>query len=362
MRRLRIPTDKHTFVMLIDKRSISLHCGKVEFTAQYPFLNDSTGYLTDVPDMYFHLMLYVLLFRNDTVTMPEHTDTPPFSLSPIVSYSGGADSTALLYVTNGIPIHITRSFNAVYESRQLRAVAEAGAYQIVTDFEQVSTLYGKRHGFSIGSGYACMYLPVLPLLRTNTIALGVIFDDVAFYYSIPFSYNDGIKHSGLYTMHTELLKYGIHITCPLAGYSEVLTTRLASYTNIKSVTSCHTEGNGPACRKCYKCFRKEALRGNPISLADPAVRKTIFNVLKKQPLKMASSAIYAIQMAKYKEYDFYRYLGIDVSFCERVNPTFLNELGGVLLPGYELQDAIDFLEINYFTTQINDPNLYNFEL
>lgn len=358
MRRLVIRGQKNAFVMWIHSKHITLHTGTHDFSASYPFLNDFTGYLTDVPDEYYYLMMYLLLHGLEDIKVPPSSS----KLSPgrpLVSYSGGADSTALLYVTKGIPVHITRIYSPEYENRQIRAVESVEGYQINTDFELVRKLYNLPQGFNIGIGYASMYMPLLPLLNTGTVALGVVFDDGGFRWKGEFAFNDGILNTRTDRINTFMAEYGIFLSSPLAGYSEVLTTRLAHSSGIP-FSSCHTVGDETACRRCYKCFRKEAIVNNPIPIDEPAVKAYIMKYLKRYPLKMASSTIYGIQYAGYKDPIFERYMDIDVSFCERVNKLFTEQLGGSLLPGFEWQTEKDLLAIQEFVKRINDPQLYEF--
>ncbi len=349
-------------IMMVSDRSIIIDIAGQKFTAAYDFLRPGTS-LQDVDNDLFLLMLYVLFAGLEDVLLHETKLSLQQGL-PIVSYSGGADSTAMLYVTGGIPIHITRSFDRGYETRQIKAVENLGAYQILTDFELIRTLYGKTMGFNVGMGYAAMFIPLLPIFQTDTIALGFVFDDIGFGYGKVFRHNvtpgDGENLNGSRRIMRVLKKHGINITGPIAGYSEVLTTRLASSSCIKRYSSCHTAGGVSACRACFKCFRKEALLGRPLDLRDPSLRKYIMKFLAKQPLKMASSTIYAIQYAGYSYSEFRRYTDIDVSFCERVNPVLFHELGGVLFPGLEMQTMEDFRAIEKFVERINDPKLYEF--
>jgi 7-cyano-7-deazaguanine synthase in queuosine biosynthesis len=352
-------TRKMNYTMVVTPTRIDLICGNNSFFAEYPFLTKETGFLTDVHPQYYYLMMNILLMRLDEILIPEITEKP-LPGKPIVSYSGGADSSALLHVTKGLPVHIYRSYAQVYGTRQMRTVTEVGAMVIKTDFERIREMYGLRHGFSIGIGYAAMYMPLLPLLKTNTIALGVIFDDVAFNYSVPFSFNVNFEKSQMMKLITNLREFGIFIICPLAGYSEVLTTRIAASSGIKSVTSCHTLGNEQTCRMCYKCFRKQAILGAPLKWKE--VKPVILPYLLKRPLKMASSTIYAIQKSGYKDPYFSRFMDIDVSWLERVNPDFMKNLSGELLPGYQLQTFPDSLSIDDFVTRVNDPELYKLDL
>jgi 7-cyano-7-deazaguanine synthase in queuosine biosynthesis len=353
----RFRGGKFDFTLVVNKNRLDLVCGDNKWFAEYPFLNDLTGYLPSVNPQYYELMMHVLLTKLDNIQLGACYDIPP-SGTPIVSFSGGTDSTACLHITGGMPVHIYRSYAHTYETRQIRAVQEVGAPVIYTDFERIREMYGYRHGFSIGVGYSAMFIPLLPLLKTNRIALGVIFDDIAFNYSMPFSFNTAYEASAMHKLTQTMRNYGIRIECPLAGYSEVLTVKIAKASKIQNVTSCHTLGDQPSCLKCYKCFRKQAILGKPLNWDDLQVQNLVKHILLKNPIKMASSTIYAIQNAGYKDKFFDRYRDIDVSWLERVNDYYTHILHGKLLPGYSYQTPDDRKLIEKFVMRINDPKLY----
>lgn len=358
-RKLAFKTEKMNYTMVVRSRSIHLICGERKFYAKYLFLNNTTGYLTDVPTQYYQLMMWILLARIDSIALPTNSHKPAVGI-PLVSYSGGSDSTATLHVTGGKPIHITRGYMPVYDNRQIRACRNVNALEVITDFERVREMYLNRHGFSIGVGYIAMYIPLLPLLATNKIALGVIFDDIAFSYGEQLVFHNNFASVQITKMFEILRGYGIEVTLPLAGYSEVNTIKLADESGIKGVSSCHTQGSKDACRACYKCFRKEALRGRRLDLDDQKVRNIIFTYLKKKPLKMACSVVYAMQKAGYTDEALKRYMDIDVSWCDRVNRSLVKTYGGLLLPGYKYQTSDDLASIHRFVKIINSPGLYEF--
>jgi hypothetical protein len=359
-KRLTIKGEKFTYKLTISEKRIDLEAGPRNFFANYPFLNSDTGYLTDVPGNYYRLMMYILLSKLDVIGEAREACTLPDDPQPLISYSGGTDSTALLVATGGLPVHICRSFQPWYNSRQLRACKEAGALVLTTDFEQVREVFGYRHGFNIGIGYICMYIPLLPLLRKNTIALGTILEGIAFHYAMPFTFRDDFTGTNIMKVIAVMESYGIRITLPMAGYSEVLTVKIAESGEVKNYTSCHREGPGPACRVCFKCFRKEALRGYPLDFGNPDLQKVVLAHMRKAPLHVATSFIYAVQQAGYKHPELQRYMDIDVTFCRRVNQPITEQFGGVLAPGFAWQTEADRAAIDRFVAKINDPGLYAF--
>jgi hypothetical protein len=348
------------FALYVYENKLILQVDGFEYTAKYPWIKEDYT-LLDVNEKLFDLMMFVLLYKLDTIKLPEVESLVEDCYENVVSYSGGVDSTAALYLTGGVPIHIYRSFNENYENRQIRACDEVGALRVVTDFERVREVYGLRHGFNVGCGYASMYIPVLPILEANTIALGIVFDDLAFNYSDPFTYNQNFEKSGLFHISQVLSEYEIFITCPVAGLSEVLTVDIADRSGIKSFSSCHTVGSDNSCLECYKCFRKEGIRGRKLDVDNPDIFKNLIRILQKKPLKMAASTIYAIQKAGYTQPIFQRYMNIDVSWCERINEpiTKMFNHGWILdFNNHEIQTENDHDKIIEFVSMINDDKLY----
>jgi hypothetical protein len=219
-------------------------------------------------------------------------------------------------------------------------------------------LYLGKQGFNVGIGYGALYLPILEILNCDTIYFGVVFDDLGFYYSKPFKFNGEIKNSNFHKINNILNDFGIKIRFPLAGYSEVLTTKIAEESEIKNFSSCHTFGEKSNCNVCYKCFRKQGIRGRKIDLTDKKIYEKITNTLKKEPLKMASSTIWAIQNVGYKGTFFSRYYDIDVSWCERVNSYYNDEFGVNHQPQFAFQTKDDIESINKFVDFINSEKLY----
>ena len=158
--------------------------------------------------------------------------------------------------------------------------------------------------------------------------------------------------------HRWSCSHNIKIKFPLAGYSEVLTTQIADSSGIGNFSSCHTFGDNDNCGKCFKCFRKQGIRGNKIDLTNPTNNNRILSILKKQPLKMASSTVWAIQKANYKGKFYEKYYNVDVSWCERVNKYYNDEFGLGTKTDYEFQTEQDLKSIEDFVNFINDINTY----
>jgi len=349
--------NKGDIKLLIEDYRITLKIQNNTFSSDYSFLEKLNKKLTDVNPILFDLLIWLLFYNLEDFTLNNIYKINKTNKA-VVSYSGGADSTALLSLYGGIPLHITRSYNQEYESRQMRACDFVESHNIVTDFEKISVLYGRKGGFSVGIGYACLYFPLMELLDCDTIYFGVVFDDIAFTYAEPFEFKETITTSNFHKINNVINKYNIKIKFPIAGYSEVLTTKIADNCNIQNFSSCHTYGESDKCGKCFKCFRKQGIRGKKIDLTKKEDNNRIMSVLKKQPLKMASSTVWAIQNVKYKGKFYEKYYDVDVSWCERVNKYYNDEFGLGDTPKYDFQTTEDIISIKKFVNFVNNKNTY----
>lgn len=334
-------------ILQIESYTLTLKIGKHTFVAIYP----QSINLEEVEKGYFDLMIYLLFYGLENIDISD-TTIQIAGNNKILSYSGGADSTAILLEYAGTPVHILRYWSSEYEHRQIRAVFNVNGVNISTDFEKVRMLYGKTLGFNIGIGYACMYFPMMPAMKANTVYFGIIFDDISFHYGEVFLYTKDFSNTRTYLLIQYFKSLGINFYMPMAGYSEVLTTRIADQGNIKNFSSCNVVGDGDKCLNCYKCFRKEAIRGRKIDLqANQLLYNRVKAIMAKYPLKMASSTIYGIQHAGYL---FDAFKDIDVSFLDRVNveaqAAFFD---GQILPDFEWQTDQDRENIKRFVEFIN---------
>lgn len=335
-------------LLKVNENILTLEIDRHRFMAMYP----RTFNLEMVEKGYFDLLMFILFYGIEDIDISK-TLINVYGNEKIVSYSGGADSTAVLDKFGGIPVHVLRYWSGDYEQRQIRAVINVSGINIPTDFEKVRELYTDKTGFNIGIGYTCLFFPIMPMLKADTIYFGVVFDDISFYYGDIFKYTSDFSTSRTYKIIQAIKKLGIKIQFPMAGYSEVLTTRIADAGRIKNYSSCNVPGTTDKCLNCYKCFRKEAIRGNQIDFKyNPKLFLKVQKILGKFPLKMASSTIYGIQHAGYN-FDVFK--NIDVSFLDRVNPhaqqAFFN---GDKLPDFEWQTDEDMIRIKEFVKFIND--------
>ena len=342
-------------LLIIDKDTIDFEVihnnERHEFTARYENL-DFFFDMRDIPDIYYYLMLTVLFSGLEWVYIPisdYNIKAESYQAMPLVSYSGGIDSTAALHLTQGKPVHITRIFDMGYENRQIKAVNYVNAVQIHTDLELLRTIYMPTKGFNIGIGYVGPMLPLLYFYKNTTIALGTVLEGIAFHYGEKLTYISDYSNTRTYDLVSILRTYGVNIIQPLCGCSEVITTQVAAKSGVRFVSSCHTNGSENFCKSCYKCFRKYGASGIKIPV-DNALKKK----LSTKPLPAALSAVYAIQKAGYRGDLFDLYRNIDVSAAERVDMNCQIPFGGgYKIEGFEAMTEADHVKINEFTDYLN---------
>jgi hypothetical protein len=143
----------------------------------------------------------------------------------------------------------------------------------------------------------------------------------------------------------------------------------SAYKNL--ACSCHHRIYEPNfCGHCYKCFRKLGTLGQQLDFKDKKIKEFIIHYLKQRPLKMAASTVYGIQKARYNLPEFERYMGVDVSFCDRYNDNLTKQyntpesykmmVAKFKEIGIQKQTSKDLENINKFVEFIRNPKLYEF--
>lgn len=327
-----------------------------------------------VPKTYYDLLVWILFYglgENETDyngnEIPECNEIITNNYKGVLcSYSGGADSTALLLMLNFLnitPVYLNRVYNKTYTQNQQKIVNYFGSMVIDTNFELIRTNYEKPHGFNIGIGYCCLLFPLIPLMKAKYIMFGGILEGIAYPKGLPFRYENKITPV-MNHIFTFLKHYNIYLSIPLAGISEVNTTKIVNNSTCKELAcSCHVEIENNKCYNCYKCFRKEGILGNKI-----AVSPNIFKKLQIKPLAAASSTIYGIQHANYTDAFFERYKQIPTEWLERYDPVLTDEYNPpeiskiikLIFDNYSINQytAEDLLLIKEFCNYINNDNLY----
>ena len=216
-----------------------------------------------------------------------------------LSYSAGVDSHACLSLMpkNTLVMYHERSgFKSALEHvnavTMLDDLKEKGhpVIRVKSNHEQIRLDYGKGVGFSTDFAVGAMTILLADFYSINGIAFGMPLEN-----SYLFHGHEGrdFERSWYWIHHqTVFQKAGLDLILPTAGVSELINLKISEQTeNGRLAQSClRSKIRGEVCGACWKCFRKNSLRGEPVKLS-----KEVVSFLGKQPLKQAASTIYAIQ-------------------------------------------------------------------
>jgi len=360
---------QNQIVLTLVENKVLLQLKDQIYTSVYPCS------IEHVQRTYFDLMIWILFYGFDENVLDNNGNEIPTSYGTkistgwdkiLLSYSGGVDSTALLLMMENLdvtPVYLKRSYDDIYCQNQIEAIKAFNSKIIETDFELIRKQYGKSHGFNIGIGYCCLLIPLIPILQAKYITFGAIMEGVALSYDTSYKYitRIGSRFAHIFKV---LKNYDIEISLPMAGLSEVHTSRIVEYSSYKYVAcSCHVQMDGNKCMKCYKCFRKEAILGRQIEVSDILYKK-----LRIKPLAAAPATIYGIQKAKYQGglWDRYKSIPTDwVNYYDRIlteqyNPEEICTIITGLFRSYDIGQitALDRESIELFCDCINDDKLY----
>ena len=257
----------------------------------------------------------------------------------LLAYSTGEDSTAALAL---LPRDITVPFHTKRAYRHYRTAAghridlgerslEEAALARVPDcviventLETIGLSVGTTHGFRDNFGYGAVGLLLADHFGANTIAFGSVMEQVYLRSGNDFTDVYNYLPSRL-NRYSELLRYaGVFFSAPTGFLSEVLTNKICQ--NVRdeliAVPCPKTDAAGQPCGTCFKCFRKTRLEGG--TTLPP--HEHVSNLLKKRPLKSATSVVIAAQRAGYDGGEFAEYMGEDLSHFERYFGTGLEQL------------------------------------
>lgn len=214
-----------------------------------------------------------------------------------LSFSAGVDSTAamlllpedtpLVYVQrDGIEDGILKQENALRMIKKLKRDGRK-VINVKTNFEIIRTKFGLQVGYSTTIGMGVPLILLGDYLDLGQISFGKVFDDQYFPKGV---FRDYTKD---YIYRQKLLNdCGLEGFYPTVGCSEVITTEIVDKSKYsKYAISClRSSIEGQQCNNCFKCFRKNILRGKQGYLD----RESLY-AISKNPPKMATSLLYGFK-------------------------------------------------------------------
>lgn len=247
----------------------------------------------------FQLAHFVLTSPWEKDVMSDWSPTRKAGWRPGLSFSGGIDSAActhLLPPETMLFYHEREGFetklrheNAKFFIEQLR---ESGRHVVVTksDHELIRTDFGKGAGFSTDFAAAVHVILLADMYELDSLSVGMPLENAYFYHGYR---GRDFAESWFWKTHSKMFKdCGLELLLPAIGLSEVITYKIvedAGWLNLAQ--SClRSKVVGESCGLCWKCFRKNSMKGQEVEISGE-----IESFLGKEPLKQMVSTLYSLQ-------------------------------------------------------------------
>ena len=218
---------------------------------------------------------------------------------PGLAFSGGVDSTAamqLLPPQTVLLYHeregLSSALNHANAHRFFEALAAHGraVVRIQSNHESIRTDFGKNPGFSTDLAGAVHVILLADYFDLGGVSMGMPLENAFLFHGWR---GRDFRTSQYWRTHSRLLqKAGLDLLLPVAGLSEIINQKIVDASPFEGYAqSClRSTTPGGICGQCWKCFRKNSMKGHPIRLTGE-----IEVFLGTRPLKQAASTLYAIQ-------------------------------------------------------------------
>ena len=263
------------------------------------------------PDL-FKLAEFVLLSPFENKILQGWVPSRQPGIRPGLAFSTGCDSTAameLLPEQTVLMYHKRDGFDSKLDhSNALRFIdyleneIHRPVCVINSNHELLRTINGKQAGFV--TDYACAVHVILlaDYYCLDSISTGMPLENSYLWHGQGFrEFSDTWfwkKHAPLFA------SVGLEILQPVMGCSEIINQSIVDKSGFgEYAQSCLRSNAGETCGKCWKCFRKNSIRGRKITIS-----KEIDTFLKQPKLKMAASTIYSIKKMKEIDRTLYNHL------------------------------------------------------
>ncbi len=254
---------------------------------------------------------------------------------PGLAFSGGVDSTACMHLMPPETLlfyHQRDGFesnlNHTNAFRFIEKLREDGkqVVEVKSNHEQIRVQHGKSAGFSTDLAGAVHVILLADFFELGAVAMGMPLENAYLFHGHKGrDFND----SSYWKTHSTILQQaGLDLIFPTAGASEIINQVIVEQSPYDDYSeSClRSSEGGKVCGRCWKCFRKNSLKGKAVS-----IQGEIEVFLRKRPLKQAISTLYAIQrlpisqqeLIKQQCPDLVELLKEDFSLIERYYPNAL---------------------------------------
>lgn len=253
-----------------------------------------------------------------------------------LAFSAGVDSTAcmeLMPPETLLLYHQRHGFesklNHANAFRFIQKLRDDGKQVVIikSNHEQLRLDHGKSVGFSTDFAGAVHVILLADYFELGSIAMGMPLENAYLFHGHK---GRDFNLSSYWKTHSSILeKAGLDLVFPTSGVSEIINQRIVDNSEYADFAeSClRSKEAGKVCGKCWKCFRKNSMKGKEVQ-----IQGEIEIFLNKKPLKQAISTLYAIQRLPQEQQNFIRrkfsdlseLMDGDYSMIERYNPMFFD--------------------------------------
>ena len=280
----------------------------------------------------FRLAHHVLMSPWEKGILDNWTPSRKKGWRPGLAFSGGVDSTAcmLLMPSETVLCYHERTgfdsqLNHSNAHRFIEQLTKDGRHVVTisSDHETIRMDHEKGPGFSTDLAGAVHVILLADYFELDAIAMGMPLENAYLFHG--HTGRDFSKSNFWKTNHENVRKAGLDLLFPTAGVSEVINQKIVESSKYENFAeSClRSKKKGEVCGICWKCFRKNSMKGKGVRLEGETA---VF--LDKRPLKQAISSLYAIQrlpenqltQIKEEHLDLIELLENDYSLIERHLP------------------------------------------
>ncbi len=191
-----------------------------------------------------------------------------------LAFSGGLDSTAamMLLPKDTELCYMRRDFESLLKHDNADRFCEAipkRVWSVRSNHEKIRTLHGERVGFSMDLSCMAHVILLADYLNVGRICTGIVLEDTYLrgcsFQSLSESSIIGVDPFCFNFWRMVFNSFGFDLCLPVYGLSEVVTSKIVNNSDYRDLASACLRSDGE-CMACYKCYRKNLLKQNPIKI------------------------------------------------------------------------------------------------
>ena len=269
---------------------------------------------------------YCLFSPFYSVPVNEHKFTRKPGKKIGLAFSGGVDSTAAMLLLEGLDMELFYHERTGFEKTMMKQDnalhlfnnMEKKVWRIRSNQEIIKEREAGKRGFSTDYCVGIAIILMADILDFGYFSTGQMMESTNLRRG--YRYRPFQKTKFWLTFSPMFSRAGLTLLGPVFSCSEVITNKIVEQSKYKDLAqSCVRGTGGVGCNECYKCFRKNLIRG----IAPGVPSFEVNYVLSVRPLKQAASLIYAMNKFKVNIPAIEEYQEMKLKFIEGYYPPIL---------------------------------------